>query len=657
MALFRFILDGNILADEPEGWQDIISELKRDKEIRGQVLLMDLTLKFKGGTDGYIHLKPLIDCQGFCAFSTMEIEEDCNQDGNWVSIFEGLIFYTEVKENLFACMLECKLTDNSFFAKINNNKNIEAFINVARSKNDEAIFAVFAGIPTRFFDPNAALATYGGTVDCWRVFDCFKFIIAYMTDGEIAFISDYFNTGLGKGLRITIGEQIRLQTGGSTKQPFFSFQKLFEQVNKKYNISFSFEIIAGVKTMRIEPASYFFKTGTSTTLNNVKGIIKSVNTSELYSRLKIGSSDTIDYLAGQTDFPNQISFAGFKEESYTMTGKCNIDNTLDLVSDWIIDSNVIQDVYVNGNTGFDDNIFFIITGTPGLDDAIKFDVFNNGPPYFYNGDLRNSAVALRWLGAIPNSIALYLGPPVNGAFMASNTHILAGMANTVTPLTFEPLAFDDDFLPPNFDTSGNYNNISFRFTAPAQGLFTFACDFKSNFRNIYHFFAPVIIKASFKLFDSLNTLIEEDIFFTDTFQVDHIIIQKTIIGSFLLAMNLGDYVYVKYEISTALAPPHLPPIIAVGIPVGGNFQCTSTLTAGGIFQTYSPEDFKAYQYQFDYPLTFAQYRAIIADPLKLIAFNDGINSYDGWIENMKYKHKEGTASFVLTTQLPKTICP
>lgn len=650
MALFRISLDGNILSDEPEGWADFISELKRDKTIRGQVLLMDLVLKFKGNTDGYAHLKPLIDCQGFCAFSTVKIEEDCNSDENWITIFDGIIFYTNVKEFLFPCVLECTLTDNSFFAKIDNNKNIEAYVNVGRSKNDVEI--ITQSYIAKFFDVNTGI--YSNFVNIYPVWYCFEFMIKYMTDGEMNVVSDYFKGNLlgetqGQFMTITTGNQIRLGVGNATIFPFISFQKIFEEVNKKVPISFSIETDAtGKKTMRIEPKSYFFNTGTSTTLNNVKGIVKSVDTSQLYAKLNIGSSKTLEYVAGQTDFPQGIIFLNFKETHLTLTGKCNVDTTLDLVSDWVTDSNVIQDIFSNGNTGYEEDIIFVMADYMTTQQAIQTDIFNTGaPPYFYNDFLRNVNVAQRWLGGIPNSVVIYQGSE-DDEFMATSTADVAAFIGTI-----EPFAFQDDFTAPNFDPNNRYNNISYRYTAPSTGVYSFETVMLLDILgvtfcnpadpNFVYFVDFTLVK-----YDSAGNEIQTIVDFRRINSLG----LHTITSTYSVYLAATDYVVIRLFTSASnICSPY-----TMFWKAGSTFACTATVTGGGQFASYSPEDFKAYQYQFNYPITFAQYQSIIANPLKLLAFNDGTNDYSGWIENMKYKHREGTASFVLTTQLPKTTC-
>lgn len=327
-----------------------------------------------------------------------------------------------------------------------------------------------------------------------------------------------------------------------------------------------------------------------------------------------------------------------------MTGRCNIDNTLDLVSDWIIDSNVIQDVFTNGNTGYDDDIFFIMCDFD-TSVAVQTDVFGTGgAPLFYNDFLRNANVAQRWLGGIPNSIALYLGDG-NDEFRASvNAEILHLVTVTAAPAFIDPLEFQNDFTAPNFDPNNNYSTITYEFTAPATGL--------------YSFNTRVVWKEG-----PTGTTAFDDFFRNNIFTVIRTPLQDyeqnfSLVSGECVSFNTPPPTYLQGgDTVKVVIKFDLGVVIVATIPftaeIGSYFTCLSAANGGGIFQTYNPEDFKAYQYEFqDYPLTFAQYQTIVANPLKLLEAND----INGWIENMKYRHKEGKADFVLSKSLPKTIC-
>lgn len=59
--------------------------------------------------------------------------------------------------------------------------------------------------------------------------------------------------------------------------------------------------------------------------------------------------------------------------------------------------------------------------------------------------------------------------------------------------------------------------------------------------------------------------------------------------------------------------------------------------------TYIPAIFKAEKIKFSYPLTIAQYKAVKANPYRLISVNGRI----GWILDFKYSLKDGMADFTL----------
>jgi len=662
MALFRYTLDGNVLADEPIGWQDLVTELKRDKAVLAQLKVMDSSLSFAGGTDGYAILKPKIDCEGFCSYTEILIEQNCG-DG-WVTIFEGFIFFTDIKENFMTCVLECKLTEGTYYSFIHNNRNQRAYINVGRSKNDETFTAPTA-VAIKFFDPNAAIGVYDNSVYCWYVRDAFSFIISFMSDNTIGFTSDYFGVGGEfEGEMITTGEQVRLRIlGGSVKYPFFSFNDLLTELNKKHCLGFAVEEIAGVQTIRVEPRSYFLNSGISTTLSGVNGIVKSVDISQLYAILKFGSDKTIDYVAGATDFPEDITFAGFKEEQFNTTGRCNIDTELDLVSEWVISSNVIQDVYVNGNTDYDEDIFIIETDAPNTLQATKSDTFLLGAPYFYNDALRNVEVSERWFGGVANSIALYLGNG-NDEFRAEQT--VQQSSNLIE--TVEPFPFINDYDPPNNDPNSNYQTAAlpaiteYAYIAPASGMYAFHVRLFLYIDTFYDLGNPnrfIRKTVNIKRYNAAGVL-QQTFSQVNTYS-------RTVLCPATLSCTVPGRYQIDFSQTLYMAATDYVRVQIVGLATvaassschwdtGGIFECTSAANGGGIFQTYDPQDMKAYLYDFDYPMSFADFQLITTSPLQRITFADENNSVDGWIDNMKYNHTKKLAQFRCINSVQNTDC-
>src|SRR4029079_2170935 len=86
-----------------------------------------------------------------------------------------------------------KLEDDSFFARINNNKHIRDYLDVGRSKSGATISAG-TPIDLQMFDV-CDCSDITDKRKAYKVFDSFEFIVKFMTDGIMGFASDYFNVG------------------------------------------------------------------------------------------------------------------------------------------------------------------------------------------------------------------------------------------------------------------------------------------------------------------------------------------------------------------------------------------------------------------------------------------------------------------------------
>src|SRR3990167_10173542 len=96
----------------------------------------------------------------------------------------------------------------------------------------------------------------------------------------------------------------------------------------------------------IEKASDQYTSATVLTLELQKDIHQTVEQDRLYTKVKFGSlSDQPS--AGLYSFP-QIPFFTHQQEEYHSSSNCNHgDQELDLVTKFVTDSNVIEDIIVN----------------------------------------------------------------------------------------------------------------------------------------------------------------------------------------------------------------------------------------------------------------------------------------------------------------------
>ncbi|MBK9526714.1 MAG: hypothetical protein IPO39_18870 [Bacteroidetes bacterium] len=108
--------------------------------------------------------------------------------------------------------------------------------------------------------------------------------------------------------------------------------------------------------------------------------------------------------------------------------------------------------------------------------AVKNDFLDTGF-YYYNFGATNAQIASRFLGAVPQSIATFLGAG-NDEFQASKTQT---ETKQYPDIVFEPAVFQDDINNPNFDTSLNFDTATGEYTLPASGVFSFKASLNFKF--------------------------------------------------------------------------------------------------------------------------------------------------------------------------------
>lgn len=532
----RVTLDTTLLQNLPQGWDGAKYKSKRDADIKGLFTIYVTDLVFWG--DGFDYIDTIME-DNYCQTIEVTIESDDCEAGVWKTEFNGIIKLTEItKVELDERTCTTKIFDESFGARINNNKSLKAYVDVGTSKNGEDITAT---IPEDIsvFDPTANYGTYIGTPrKMFRAWNCFYFIIQYMTDGEVDFHSDvldvggeYYNTW------ITNGSELR-QGNGDGDQLEVSFKDLFAELDKKYDLSFAVEPNPTGYTnpfrVRIEPTTYFEQDEGVIQLSNIKGMKMDFNKEALYSDVDIGSDNFDDDVT--FSYP-PLNFKTFREENYTILGQCNVDKTLDLVSKWIIDTNVIEDIVANSQDKYDDKNIIITTdndnkalkskpygepisigsdtsGTTNklTDSAANFtgdgvqigyvaenldtgektnitaidsatvlslsdDIFSSGDSYV----VKDGPFAYNEPLNNYNVISRYLGGLANSVVKylskSSTAPFWAGITSsvidTVFPATLSPVEYDDDSTLPFFDSGANYDTGNFYYDVPASGLYGF----------------------------------------------------------------------------------------------------------------------------------------------------------------------------------------
>lgn len=657
--MYRIFID-SIEYETPNGWRDFTTTIKRDRSAKGVVVTQDATLTFTG--DAYNYLYSLFITAGSAETVTVRVLKE--KRGGYREIYNGTIFITDVEFDKYAREARTKIQDNSYYAKINNNKSVDVKLYAPRSKNNVSIplavpcvIEFFDYATGSYYTVSNATPTTAAHCRGFTVYEAFKFIVAFITDGEVLFKSTLFGPG-GKyeGLCITNGFTVKqVQESAQLESDFnqylkgISFDKLFQEVNKKLNIGFYIERGAnGKPTIRIEDDSFFYQNKRILSMPDIDKITLKSATEYLYSSVEFGSSKNFDTVL--YSFPENVLWAGFSPEQYVIQYKSNIDKMLSCKSEWVISSNVIVDGVEVGPTSSalnDEDIVLIDCAYDALSGHYLADQKNwlsTAPPYYYNHRLRNEAVAANFKSILPSSIINYSGAVDNGCVVRSSA--ATPYVNILT--TYAPFVFDNEVSDPklNYDSVTNY-----RYVAPAAGLYFFSVRILVKYANLFANATSVgsaDLNIRLRHADSGGTTIAPPYVLYNINQNENFGVTFVIGGNVAVTMNTGDRITVE-----ASSDGYYAPVFGLGTTVSflkdSEFQCIAAFT-GGAFQTTQFSNSPLLRAEFNYPVSDADYAVISSNPLGYIQYGmAGDRSRNAYVEILKLKHETYEGNFTLST--------
>jgi hypothetical protein len=638
--MIQFLLD-DVIYDSPKGWDEIETTIKRDFQYNAVLANQDVEVIFSG--EGYNYLYNKLQTDGFCTRVKFEVRIS-SDELTFRTLLRGNLFLSDMQFNERTCMATCKIEDNSFYAMINNNKALVTSLDSGSSKNGVSI------TPPVIYEvgfQNILSLAIARTVNCYRVYDAFEYLISFMSDGRLQFASDYLQTtsftdplegsalAYGwKGLAITTGINIRVgDTVNDFSQSQFSFDNLWNEINKRIPLVLVVENpYSENPIIRIEDIGYQNTNATIFTASDVYEIISKVDTKNIFAKVQVGSSVTDN----QGLYPEQIHFFGFGSEEYIVQGECNIDTALNLKTDWATSSNVIAQ-QLNGAQDYDSNLFLIETEYLTSTTGITFNLQNLGliappVPYYYNTNLTNNYILNRYRGGLPGDLVRFTGVLGDGLFKATENSSYAVSVTTVM-----------DFTNVIFNTGGYFNGTD-RYTAPISGVYTFnlALTTTSTGYTTPTQLCTIVIRAF--IYDAGNVLQSNDQFgnFITLSQANQ---NQGYNSTVSLILNDGWYVIFK-AVKTASIPG-----ITAQVQAGSSLECIDNTIGGGLFIPVDNTDFPIYLYEMTYPMCQEEFDTIMANTVGTIQFNMNGQSYrQGSISELRFNHQEGKASIKLISK-------
>jgi len=652
--MMRFKLDGNIV-DSPKNWEEVNTTIKRDPNVNLFLLYQEYNLEF--ADSGHAYLSNLSVNDSFCTQVSVTIEVECNQQ--WSLIFDGFIFLSDCEFNERACTVNCKVNDKSFFSKINNNKSIKTSLEGAYTKNKEAITV------TEQYDLDVYRVSDGTTlirtVPTCRVEEAFRYMVDFMTDNTVGFTSTSFGAGgTWEGLCITTGERLRGVVPNFTTGRWvqFSFIELFNEINNRIPIILLVENPFTTPVVRIETIDYLYDNTTVFTASDVYEVVTSYDNDKLYAIVKFGSPTDDTF----SDFPDDIDYFGYKSEEFHVLGNCNLDLTLDLSSDWVVSTNIIQRCAQTGVQDYDSNLFIIDSiYTDDFNGRTTNDNFLNSVParYHYNARLNNDNISQRYLPDIANSIASYYINSQEGQMYA---YLSGALAHTV-------LTNNEDFQQfidvESYDFGNYYDTVTRTYTAAITGVYTFKAQVTllcgagtgSIIGNLFrmlleHYDASNVLINAYDIHNS--NLIFNGVGYLRLGPSPGSVVVKTL-NNTAITMTAGDYLRMRILSWPNSNGPGQPifggQVYSVLSGASNTFmQCVDTTITGGVFPDADPNDIKVQLHRFNYPMSQSQFDTILANPIGRIQFNmEGQSPRFGWIKELKYNHTNGVAEFIVST--------
>lgn len=644
---YRFYLDGNLINENPSGWDQMTTDVNRDKDIKGVLLNLNATLTFTS-KNTYDYLKGLYDDAGYCNEVELIIERSTDEGLNFIQREKGVILTSAMTFDDFKCSVQCKVTDDSFYGKIDRRKSSEFYLTADKTVNSEVANITPAPIyEMSLFDPATAAYLTTQPFGCYRVYDVLNYLVGCMTDNLVEFDSPPFSiSGEFANMMMTYGKVIRSTGNGITLNlasfsqgmPALEFEKLFKELDHRFNLGVFIDNSGSKPKLIIDSWNNLFRNNEITSFENLPNLKTQTVKELIYSNIKFGGTKTFNAIANS--FPGRIRFLGFWNEKYIITGKCPIDNTLDLSYNFVSDTNVIEEILVlsGTNEAYDEDWFIIDCDRSGNTLIAKQSNWltpTAATPKFYNERLSNYQIALRYLNAVPNTIAAYLGSGNNTFLATKNTFQRPAVINT-----YEPILFQDDFTPPNYDPNGRWDTATSTYTAVNDGSYSF----ELRIRETYWPLSGIAYATNYYIerYDSLNNLIERRLVLSiGTYSTA----DETVVSTF--NANAGDYFIPTFKEGASFNN--------VAVEAQSHFACINAADGGGRYQTYDPEAYPIKESSFITEIKSAQVDLIRSNPLSLIRFYvDPAIQRVGWISQMQINEFQGVVNAKLLSAARNT---
>jgi hypothetical protein len=648
---------------EPEGLQELSHRVYYSDTLSGYLEEFQGDLTFYGAD--YTYLRRRFFSDG-CAVVPIVLQDGCGLR------LTANIFMNDATWRPDICKVTCQLVDDSFLSLIDNNKGIKAFINVPRSKNDVPITAVTQTDLVFSAYDTVNNAPTGANRRGVRVYDALRMLVEFMSDGLIGFESDFFFPDDSQAVNrpriptLLTGRAIR--TGATDSFPFISFEQLYKDLNRLYNLSFSMERTSSGVIMRIEPKSYFRDSTPVYTIAEVSEIEQSSDSTTFYSKVTFGTAkqdEFVFYPGGAS--PPSLPFVGWSQEEYHLGGQCNSDSVLEIKLETLItDTNVImrclpfggsnpQSIVTPPDPSYDLDIFIVLFDSTN---TTIVSIHPIGPDLrYYNGRLTNVDVSQRWGDGIPLPIFLFLDGITNNdarGEVVTDAPVDVGAGSSV-PFALNQWMNDNNWFtvfsavmefpsrtPPNgYDPQTNMADgvlttgfDSTWYEAPNTGIYTIQTEliYDGDMRGfiIIQLRAGVLVQTSVEFFNEPDVVP---------------FVNRMAKGTMTVAAAAGDRFYVVCFLAGATAYPPPAPVFPPVLKRGSYMEVFAD--GNQITQTYDPRENYLINSKFNYPFPSMDWQTFLNSRNGLLTVTHGGGEVRGFLKDANRKLTDGSTDWII----------
>jgi hypothetical protein len=662
--MIRFRLDDQLIDELPLGWDDLTYSVKVDRTLLStRLLTVDTRLRWY--RDGYRYLKSVWNAAPACGEVLLRIEEDPHESGTWEVIYRGVIKLPAASWGYEPDQVEAPVEDDSFYAYLKNNKDLEVNVNLPQTKNGEPLAPLVAGAWT-FRDPLGVQPDE--TRPAYLFGEVLRYLVDYLTDHRVKLAAPLFEAG-GDYEGYVLQTGYRLRTGLDLYEPLtLTLQDVLVEAAKNWNLGAQLRFTGGVPLLYVDRLEAINSPVPTLRLEEVHPLTVQADTQRLYGSVRVGSDKTLDQ-SGALPFPEFVRWRGFAEEQYYLLGQCNLSAELDLVRSWVVSSNVLEQIVFNLDDAYDADVCLVqVDPATGFTANTNWLLASPGPVTYFNESLTNEQVVRRWLGGVPSSLASELGNVSTGRFRAAKTPAALQTNSITTPgnqlLNLSPASFDDDAAAPNFDEGNVWNTATDRWTAPVAGVYGFDVRLLVNLTvriSLAGFLDGLYrgaVRGYLKRYSAGNVLLNT--YFSPYVAVsfDNVVNQYastyhdvalnySLGGSHDFACNATDYVVAGYEGYMDLFGTFGS--FDYSLQPGSWLACTQTTNFGDFTQTVDAAANLNYLLRFRAPLTRPQLRAVLANPGGAVDVVVQGRRFRGWLEALNYDRSSNLTDFTLAT--------